>query len=236
MSVSRDFAKLPRGTHTFAWRPPGRGHYTVRIEARGPSGPAGVETRTVKVKLPKPKPKREEEEEEGRAAQTDQGKSVGRRGRRGLPPQALLGHGVRGDAGDPGRAAPCHPRGRTRPACSAARSPRRSSSRRRPAARRRRCRTSGRRNRPGRCPMPPCGKPAQSIVAGVELAVGARARGVGGHRDLRLLQRVRRVAALGGRAPADDRLGRARRPARGLTGAGDLGRRLRRRAGSGAAA
>ncbi len=54
MTVSRDFATLPRGTHTFAWRPPGRGHYTVRIEARGPSGPAGVETRTVKVKLPKP--------------------------------------------------------------------------------------------------------------------------------------------------------------------------------------
>jgi hypothetical protein len=54
MSVSRDWAKLARGTYSFAWRPPGRGRYHVRIEARGPSGPLGVEQRVVKVKLPKP--------------------------------------------------------------------------------------------------------------------------------------------------------------------------------------
>jgi hypothetical protein len=58
MSVSRDFARLPRGTHTVAWRPPGRGRYRVRIEARGPSGPAGVTVRTVKITLPKAKKKK----------------------------------------------------------------------------------------------------------------------------------------------------------------------------------
>jgi hypothetical protein len=58
MSVSRDFAKLPRGTHSFAWAPPGRGRYFVRIEARGPSGPLGVYQRSVKVKLPKPAKKK----------------------------------------------------------------------------------------------------------------------------------------------------------------------------------
>jgi len=57
LSLSRDL-RLPRGSHTVTWRPPGRGRYRLRIEARGPSGPAGVELRTVKVKLPKPKPKR----------------------------------------------------------------------------------------------------------------------------------------------------------------------------------
>ena len=57
MSLSRDL-RLPRGSHTVTWRPPGRGRYRLRIEARGPSGPAGVELRTVKVKLPKPKPKK----------------------------------------------------------------------------------------------------------------------------------------------------------------------------------
>ena len=62
ISVSRDFAKLPRGTHSFAWSPPGRGRYRVRIEARGPSGPVGVEERTVKIKHP-----REAQEEEAQA-------------------------------------------------------------------------------------------------------------------------------------------------------------------------
>ena len=56
MSLSRDL-RLPRGSHTVTWRPPGRGRYRIRIEARGPSGPAGVELRTVRVKLPKPKKK-----------------------------------------------------------------------------------------------------------------------------------------------------------------------------------
>jgi hypothetical protein len=59
LSVSRDFAQLPRGTHSFAWRPPGRGRFRVRIEAKGPSGPVGVETRTVRITTPaKPKPKK----------------------------------------------------------------------------------------------------------------------------------------------------------------------------------
>ena len=57
MSLSRDL-KLTRGSHTLAWRPPGRGHYTLRIEAQGPSGPQGVETRTIRITLPKPKPKK----------------------------------------------------------------------------------------------------------------------------------------------------------------------------------
>ena len=57
MSLSRDL-RLPRGSHTVTWRPPGRGRYRLRIEARGPSGPAGVELRTVRVKLPKPKKKK----------------------------------------------------------------------------------------------------------------------------------------------------------------------------------
>ena len=40
-----------------AWRPPGRGRYRLRIEAQGPSGPLGVETRSIRVTTPKPKPK-----------------------------------------------------------------------------------------------------------------------------------------------------------------------------------
>jgi hypothetical protein len=58
LSVSRDFAQLPRGTHAFAFQPPGRGRYHVRVEARGPSGPLGVYQRSVKVKLPKPAKKK----------------------------------------------------------------------------------------------------------------------------------------------------------------------------------
>jgi hypothetical protein len=59
MSVTQDFAKLPRGSHSFAWRPPGRGRYRVRIQAQGPSGPVGVEERTVRVTTPaKPKKKK----------------------------------------------------------------------------------------------------------------------------------------------------------------------------------
>ena len=57
MSFSRD-VRLPRGSHAVTWRPPGRGRYRLRIEARGPSGPLGVEQRTIKIKLPKPKPKK----------------------------------------------------------------------------------------------------------------------------------------------------------------------------------
>jgi hypothetical protein len=56
-SLSRDL-RLTRGTHTLAWRPQGRGRYKLRIEAQGPSGPKGVETRTIRITLPKPKPKK----------------------------------------------------------------------------------------------------------------------------------------------------------------------------------
>ncbi len=66
MSLSRDL-RLTRGTHTLAWRPPGRGHYKLRIEAQGPSGPTGVETRTIRITLPKPKPKKSQEEARGAA-------------------------------------------------------------------------------------------------------------------------------------------------------------------------
>lgn len=61
LSVSKDYAQLPRGAHAFAWRPPGRGRYRVRIEAKGPSGPTGVEERTVRVTTPaKPKKKKKQ--------------------------------------------------------------------------------------------------------------------------------------------------------------------------------
>jgi D-glucuronyl C5-epimerase C-terminus len=49
--------ELPRGVHALTWDPPGRGRYRLRIEARGPSGPAGIEQQTIRVRLPKPKPK-----------------------------------------------------------------------------------------------------------------------------------------------------------------------------------
>jgi hypothetical protein len=57
MSLSRDL-QLTRGAHSVDWRPPGRGHFKLRIEAQGPSGPAGVETRNIRITLPKPKPKK----------------------------------------------------------------------------------------------------------------------------------------------------------------------------------
>jgi hypothetical protein len=57
MSLSRDL-ELPRGRHALSWRPPGRGRYRLRIEARGPSGPAGVETRTIRITKPEPPKKK----------------------------------------------------------------------------------------------------------------------------------------------------------------------------------
>jgi len=48
---------MSRGSRSLTWRPPGRGRYKLRITAQGPSGPLGVETRTIRVTLPKPKPK-----------------------------------------------------------------------------------------------------------------------------------------------------------------------------------
>jgi len=56
LSLSRDL-RLARGSHSVTWRPPGRGRYRLRIEAQGPSGPLGVETRSIRVTTPKPKPK-----------------------------------------------------------------------------------------------------------------------------------------------------------------------------------
>jgi hypothetical protein len=50
--------QLPRGSHALVWRPPGRGRYHLRIEARGPSGPAGVARETIRIVKPKPKPRR----------------------------------------------------------------------------------------------------------------------------------------------------------------------------------
>ena len=87
MSVSRDFAKLPRGTHAFAWQPPGRGRYRVRIEARGPSGPVGVETRTVRIKTAaKPKKtKKRQAAGEAQAGRSGDEKPV----RRAASPDAL---------------------------------------------------------------------------------------------------------------------------------------------------
>jgi hypothetical protein len=45
---------LPRGVHAFSWTPPARGDYTVRIAAKGPSGPVGRFAEDVGVVLPKP--------------------------------------------------------------------------------------------------------------------------------------------------------------------------------------
>jgi hypothetical protein len=56
ISLSREI-RMSRGSRSLSWRPPGRGRYKLRITAQGPSGPLGVETRTIRVTLPKPKPK-----------------------------------------------------------------------------------------------------------------------------------------------------------------------------------
>ena len=68
MSLSRDL-RSPRGRHALAWRPPGRGRYRLRIEAQGPSGPAGVETRSIRDHAAQA----EAQEEEGGAAVTERG-------------------------------------------------------------------------------------------------------------------------------------------------------------------
>ncbi|MBJ7521987.1 MAG: hypothetical protein JHC84_19965 [Solirubrobacteraceae bacterium] len=49
--------RLTRGRHSVVWTPPRRGTYTVRIDARGLSGPAGRTAMKVQVVHPKPKPK-----------------------------------------------------------------------------------------------------------------------------------------------------------------------------------
>lgn len=69
LSLSRDLS-LPRGAHTLAWRPPGRGRYRLRIEAQGPSGPLGVETRSYRVTKPKPKKHKPKPPDESIAARS----------------------------------------------------------------------------------------------------------------------------------------------------------------------
>jgi D-glucuronyl C5-epimerase C-terminus len=50
--------RLWHGDHTVGWVPPARGHYRVRVDAQGPSGPRGAAARSVRVVLPKPHHKR----------------------------------------------------------------------------------------------------------------------------------------------------------------------------------
>ncbi|UUY01917.1 D-glucuronyl C5-epimerase family protein [Svornostia abyssi] len=49
--------RVSRGRYSVTWVPPRRGTYTVRIDARGLSGPAGRTALRVNVLYPKPKPK-----------------------------------------------------------------------------------------------------------------------------------------------------------------------------------
>jgi hypothetical protein len=55
--LSRDL-ELPHGSHRLEWTPPARGHFELRIEAQGPSGPLGVAAHSFRVALPEPKPKK----------------------------------------------------------------------------------------------------------------------------------------------------------------------------------
>jgi hypothetical protein len=48
VSLSRAL-QLPRGGHAVAWTPPRDGRYRLEIDARGPSGPAGVARETIQV-------------------------------------------------------------------------------------------------------------------------------------------------------------------------------------------
>jgi D-glucuronyl C5-epimerase C-terminus len=50
--LSRDLS-LPHGHYAVDWTPPDRGRYELLIEAQGPSGPPGVERRTVRIVLPR---------------------------------------------------------------------------------------------------------------------------------------------------------------------------------------
>ncbi len=74
---------VPRGAHELPWTPSARGRYRLRVEARGPSGPAAVAARTIRVVRPKPKPK-------------PKAKPRRRAGRRGAPKPARSGAGARG--------------------------------------------------------------------------------------------------------------------------------------------
>ena len=57
LTYSRDLT-LPYGRNQLGWTPPSRGRFKLRIEARGPSGPVGVQAQTFRVAAPKPKPKK----------------------------------------------------------------------------------------------------------------------------------------------------------------------------------
>ncbi len=46
---------MGRGGHELRWVPPARGRYRLRVEARGVSGPVGVEERALRVALPRPR-------------------------------------------------------------------------------------------------------------------------------------------------------------------------------------
>jgi hypothetical protein len=74
LSLSRDL-RMARGVRSLSWRPPGRGHYTLRITAQGPSGPLGAESRAIRVTLPKPKPKTKAEKPKVRKPSHDRLKS-----------------------------------------------------------------------------------------------------------------------------------------------------------------
>ena len=70
LAFSREMT-LPYGTHQVGWTPPARGRYRLRIEAQGPSGPVGVQARTL--------PRRAAEAE---AQEEGQAREAGRPGRR----------------------------------------------------------------------------------------------------------------------------------------------------------
>ncbi len=56
--VTSRVRRLPRGTHEVTWTPSRGGPHTVRVEARGPTGPAEVERGKVRVADPKSEPKK----------------------------------------------------------------------------------------------------------------------------------------------------------------------------------
>jgi hypothetical protein len=76
LSLSRDL-QLPRGRHALTWSPPGRGRYRLRIEARGPSGPAGVAQKTIRVTRPKPKPHKKKQAKKRRRANVAVASAIG---------------------------------------------------------------------------------------------------------------------------------------------------------------
>ena len=163
MSVSRDFAKLPRGTPHVRLAPAGarplpradRGPRAERArggrDAHGQGQAAQAQAQA-----------EEEEEEEGRAAQTDQGKPDG---------DAAAAASRRKPARPQRRARRCAIHSRSAVSPTRAYTPGLSGPRAALAEARRAddaqraadvCRTSGRRNRPGRCRRRPAGSPRRA--------------------------------------------------------------------------